>query len=91
MLNTSTEVSGTVQGTPMILENCCIFSVEGEEGVYLVLSTDRQAVKDYVFVKEGQSIQIAGNSLKQDNIKGIIVTERAKIEIEKIFEKVKPF
>lgn len=40
------EISGTVQGEPMLLENCCVFSVEGRDGLYLILSTDRQAVKE---------------------------------------------
>ena len=47
MSDTSKEIQGTVRGIPVMLEHCCIFSIEGEEGRYMVLSTDKQAVKDY--------------------------------------------
>ena len=77
------EVLGTVQGEPILIENCCIFSLERKDGLYLIVSTDRQAVKDHIFIGKGQKVQVTGSILEQDSFKGILVTERAKIEIKK--------
>lgn len=57
--------------------------MEGKDGLYLILSTDRQAVKDHIFIGKGQEIQVTGSILEQDNFKGIFITERAKIELRK--------
>lgn len=76
------EISGTVQGEPMLLENCCVFSVEGRDGLYLILSTDRQAVKDHIFIERGQEVQVIGSRLEQGSFRGIFLTERAKIEVK---------
>lgn len=77
------EIFGTVQGVPTLLDNCCVFSVEGKDGLYLILSTDRQAVKDHIFIERGQKVQMTGSVLERDSFKGIFITERAKIEIRK--------
>lgn len=78
------EISGTVQGVPTLLENCCVFSIEGKDGLYLILSTDRQAVKDHIFIERGQEVQLTGSRLAQESFRGIFVTERAKIEVKKL-------
>lgn len=85
------EIVGNVQGEPLLIEDCCIFSLEGKEGAYLILSTDRQAVKDHIFIRKGQEVQITGSILEQKNFKGIAVTERSKIEIRKNIEKSETF
>ena len=77
------EISGTVQGVPTLLENCCIFSIEGEDGLYLILSTDIQAVKDYIFIEKGQEVQVTGSRLEQKRLRGIFVTDKAKIKMKK--------
>lgn len=77
------EIVGNVQGEPLLIEDCCIFSLEGKEGLYLVLSTDRQAVKDHIFIGKGQQVQITGSILEQKDFKGIFVTERSRIKIKK--------
>lgn len=81
------EISGTVQGEPTLLENCCVFSVEGRDGLYLILSTDRQAVKDHIFIERGQEVQVIGSRLEQGSFRGIFLTERAKIEVKSIVGK----
>lgn len=78
------EISGIVRQNPVILEECCIFSVEQKDGLYLIISKDKQAVKDHIFVQQGQKIHIRGSSLSDKNFKGIIVVEWAKINTEKI-------
>lgn len=85
------EIFGTVRGEPTLIENCCLFSLEGKDGLYLILSTDRQAVKDHIFIGRGQEVQVTGSILEQDSFKGIFVTERAKIEIRKNIEKSETF
>ncbi len=77
------EIIGNVQGEPLLIEDCCIFSLEGKEGLYLILSTDRQAVKDHIFIGKGQEVQITGSILEQKDFKGIFVTERSKIKVKK--------
>lgn len=77
------EIIGNVQGEPLLIEDCCIFSLEGKEGLYLILSTDRQAVKDHIFIGKGQQVQITGSILEQKDFKGIFVTERSKIKVKK--------
>ena len=76
------EILGTVQGGPVLMKDCCLFSLEGNEGLYLILSTDRQAVKDHIFIGRGQEVQITGNILEQENFRGIFITERSKIKIK---------
>ncbi|MCI8801239.1 hypothetical protein NSB25_10360 [Acetatifactor muris] len=78
------EIFGIVQGEPTLIGNCCVFSMEGKDGLYLILSTDRQAVKDHIFIGRGQEVQVTGSILEQDNFKGVVITERAKIELRKI-------
>ena len=76
------ELTGTVWGDPTLFEECCVFPLEGkEEGLYLILSMDRQALKDAIFIERGQKLQIKGSVLGQDSLKGILVTESARIEI----------
>lgn len=85
------EIFGIIQGEPTLIENCCVFSLEGKEGVYLILSTDRQAVKDHIFIGKGQEVQATGSILEQGNFKGVFITERSKIKLRKNIEKVKLF
>ena len=75
------EVKGMVKRNPVYLEQGCIFVVEQDNGYYLVLSTDRQAVKDNIFVEQGQEIRIKGSYLETSELKGIVVTNEAEIQI----------
>lgn len=77
------EIKGIVKQNPIMLEDCCIFTVEQEDGTYLVVSTDRQAVKDHIFVQRGQRINIRGSGIADKNFKGVMVVEWAKISTEK--------
>lgn len=75
------EVRGIVLKNPIALEKCCLFTVEQDDNTYLILSTDRQACKDNIFVEKGQEIYIQGSGIEDMNIKGVIVTEQAQITI----------
>lgn len=76
------EIKGIVQQNPISLENCCLFSLKQEENSYLVVSTDRQANKDSIFVAKGQEIVIRGSVMKDTKFKGVLITEQAKINLK---------
>ena len=76
------EISGIVKQNPIILEECCVFSVGQEAAIYLVISTGQQAARDNIFVQQGQRIHIRGSILTDKDIKGVIFVEQAKIKLE---------
>ena len=73
------EITGIVKQNPIMLDHWGIFVVEQDKDVYLIVSSDRQAVKDHVFVEEGQEIRIRGSCLIAEKLKGILITKEAKI------------
>lgn len=79
------EVSGIVQENPVVLERCCLFALEQKDGSYLVVSTDKQASKDNIFVTKGQEMYIKGCALGDRRFKGVLITEQARIKIRKKF------
>lgn len=76
------EIKGIVQENPVTLEQCCLFRLEHEEGSYLVISTDRQASKDSIFVAKGQEMVIKGSVMEDTKFKGVLITEQARIKIK---------
>ena len=78
------EIKGIVQENPISLEHCCMFSLEQDNGSYLVVSTDRQANKDSIFVAKGQEMVIRGSVMEDTKFKGVLVTEQARINMKKI-------
>lgn len=74
-------IKGFVKQDPVLLNNCCLFAVENEGELYLVLSTKQQAKKDAVFVRGGQEIRIRGSALEDEKFQGILLTEEAYIEL----------
>lgn len=75
------EVRGIVQENPVVLEQCCLFTLKQEDGSYLVVSTDRQASKDNIFVAKGQEMHIKGSVLEDRRFKGVLITEEARIKM----------
>ena len=76
------KVKGIVQENPVTLERCCLFALEDDGGIYLVVSTDRQASKDSIFVAKGQEMHIKGSLLENVKFKGVMLTEMAQIKIK---------
>ncbi len=76
------EIKGIVKANPIALEMCCLFVIEHEEGAYLVISTERQASKDSIFVVKGQEMVISGSVLKDVKFKGVVITEQARIKMK---------
>lgn len=77
------EIKGIVRQNPIMLPRCCLFVVEQEDGFYLIVSTDIQAAKDNIFVEQGQEICINGSGIEGMNLKGVLFTEQAKINLKK--------
>ena len=73
------EVKGIVRQNPVMLEQGCIFIVEQDKGSYLIVSTGMQAAKDNIFVEQGQEITIKGSCMETLDLKGVLVTRKAKI------------
>ena len=77
------EIKGIVQENPVTLEQCCLFALEQKEGSYLIVSTDRQASKDSIFVAKGQEMVIKGSVLDDTKFKGVLITEQARINMKR--------
>ena len=76
------KVRGIVLQNPIVLEQCCLFTVKQDDNTFLILSTDKQAAKDNIFVEQGQEISVLGSGIEDVDVKGIIVTEQAHIRIK---------
>lgn len=76
------EIKGIVQQNPISLEYCCLFSLEQMDGSYLVVSTDKQANKDSIFVAKGQEMVIKGSVMEDTKFKGVLITEQARISMK---------
>ena len=74
-----TEIKGTVVDQIVCLEQCTLFAVQQKDGCYLIISENRQACKDDVFVRKGQKIRLQGGVLDGKAIKGIMITNNAEI------------
>lgn len=74
------KIKGIVMQNPVVLEHCSIFTVKQDNNVFLILSADRQAIKDGIFVAQGQEICILGTEI---NVKGVVITKEAQIRIKK--------
>ena len=72
------EVKGMVKQNPIMLEQGCLFVVEQDKDLYLILSTGMQAVKDHIFVEKGQEISIKGHCMEHMDLKGVLVNQEAK-------------
>lgn len=77
------EVKGIVRQNPVMLEHGCMFVVEQDKGSYLIVSTDMQAAKDNIFVEQGQEISIKGSCMETLDLKGVLITRKAKITLMK--------
>jgi len=76
------EIKGIVRQNPIMLPQCCLFVVEQDDGFYLIVSTDVQAAKDNIFVEQGQEICINGSGIEGMDLKGVLITEQAKINLK---------
>ena len=54
------KVSGEVLKTPMLGQTGVTYDIIDDEKIFHIVSTGKQAKKDIVFVREGQSIEVTG-------------------------------
>lgn len=73
------EISGLVEGNPLVLDNCCLFSVRQGDECYLVLSRGEQSAKDNIFVAKGERIHVKGGVFENECLKGILISQQSKI------------
>ena len=76
------EIRGIVQNDPVSFSQCSVFAVEQGEDVYLVISANMQAAKDYIFVESGQEIIIRGGTIEDFHFKGVITAEKSRIALD---------
>ena len=73
------QIDGIIEGGIAILNDRVLYRVANDTEKYRVCSTNRQAAKDAVFLREGQHIRIRG----EPDGKTVLVKE-AKIDIRRI-------
>ena len=56
------KVSGEVLKTPIIGQTEVTYDIIDDEKIFHIVSTGKQAKKDIVFVREGQSIEVTGTA-----------------------------
>ena len=76
---TGMQINGKVSGSVEILNDRVTYDVISEEQRFHIYSKDRQAVKDAIFLKEGQYIEISG-IIDKDKIK----SKGSKIDITRL-------
>ena len=73
------QINGRIEGSIAILDDRVLYRVRDDAEQYRVCSTNRQAVKDALFLREGQHIRIRGEPDGET-----IRVEEAKIDITRI-------
>lgn len=73
------QINGKVLGNIEIANDRVRYDVISEDQRFHIYSMDRQAVKDAVFLKEGQYIEISGIMDKKD-----IISKGSKIDITRL-------
>ena len=62
-------IKGIVKENPIDLERCCLYTLEQDDGEYLVISAGRQALKDSIFVTKGLEMAV----------KGVMIAEKVRV------------
>ncbi len=82
-MNEATKVvKGIVIKEPEEADIPCVYEIEDEGNMYLVISDGPQAIKDYLFIRNGQEVQVEGVGLKGNRIQSR--HSRIKIDKEKL-------
>lgn len=73
------QIDGIVSGGIDILNDSITYDVINEDQIYHIWSKDNQAVKDAIFIREGQYISIDGERINE-----CILAKRSQIDITRI-------
>ncbi len=76
------KIDGKIEGSIIINRDSVIYCIKEEKKEYRVLSVNRQAIKDAIFLRQGQRISIEGN-VKNNTI----LVKESKIDIKNLGEK----
>lgn len=73
------KIKGIVTNDATINQDTAIYSVSMSDNQYVIESSGRQAVKDYIFIREGQLVEVEGTFKDK-----CIVSQKTRIELEKV-------
>lgn len=71
------KIKGIVTNEATLNEDTAMYSVSMSDNQYVIESSGRQAVKDYIFIREGQLVEVEG-TIKDK----CIVSQKTRIEIK---------
>ena len=80
------KICGYVVVEPVRYLDGCIWGVKSKGSLYWIISSNLQAVKDFIFIHEGQKVDILGETTPRNS--RILFSEEAKIDIEYLYKKV---
>ncbi|MCR4865404.1 MAG: hypothetical protein K5921_00605 [Lachnospiraceae bacterium] len=72
-------INGIVTGNIDIYDDSVSYEVNAHDNSYHVISKDKQAVKDAIFIRAGQHISVDGERISES-----IVSKRSQIDITRI-------
>ena len=73
------KIKGIVTNDATINQDTAMYSVSMSDNQYVIESSGRQAVKDYIFIREGQLVEVEGTFKDK-----CIVSQKTRIELEKV-------
>lgn len=71
------KIKGLVTNEATINQDTAMYSVSMSDNQYVIESFGRQAVKDYIFIREGQLVEVEGTFKDKG-----IVAQKTRIEIK---------
>ena len=72
------KIKGIVTNEAIINQGTAKYSVNMSDNQYVIESSGRQAVKDYIFIREGQLVEVEGTFKDK-----CIVSKKTRIELGK--------
>lgn len=73
------KIKGIVTNDATINQDTAMYSVSMSDNQYVIESSGRQAVKDYIFIREGQLVEVEGTFKDK-----CIMSQKTRIELEKV-------
>lgn len=76
------KIKGIVTNEATINQDTAKYSVNMSDNQYVIESSGRQAVKDYIFIRKGQFVEVEGTFMDK-----CIVSKKTRIELGKIIDR----
>lgn len=74
------KICGYVVIEPIKTLDGMVWAIRSENVLYWIISEEKQAIKDYLFIRDGQKVGIIGYELKKN--KNILFLKDANIDIK---------